>query len=169
MHSIFKVFPQHTTEPDGNPLSGGFIMITKKNFFPTICVVYTILVLTKLILEAAMGYSDTQYTQNLLFMFATSVVAVFILSLHSFLQNVPLLFVIIGQYLLLIALVEGGLLLIGLFSSVSSDGYLEMFLSVSIPYGIGATIYYIEYFRQVKKMNALLQEIQGRDTSHLSE
>ena len=51
-------------------------------------------------IEAAMGYSDTQYTQNLLFMFATSVAAVFILSLHSFLQNVPLLFVIIGQYLL---------------------------------------------------------------------
>lgn len=138
-------------------------MITKKNFLPTLCVVYTILVLTKLILEAVMGHTDSYYTQNLLFMFVVSFVAVLILSLHSFLQNVPLLFVIIGQYLLLIAFVEGGLLLIGLFSSVNPSGYLDLFLSVSIPYGIGAAVYYIEYFRQVRKMNDLLQKIQGRN------
>lgn len=144
-------------------------MITRKNFLPTLCVVYTIIVLTKLILEAVMGHTDTYYTQNLLFMFVVSFAAISVLSLHSFLQNIPLLFVIIGQYLLLIAFVEGGLLLISLFTPVSPDGYLEMFLSVSIPYGIGAAIYYIEYFREVKKMNHLLQEIQNRDTSHLSE
>ena len=102
-------------------------------------------------------------------MFIISFTAISVLSLHSFLQNVPLLFVIIGQYLLLIALVEGGLLFISQFSSVSPDGYLDMFLSVSIPYGIGAAIYYIKYFKQIKKMNVLLQEIQNRDTSHLSE
>ncbi len=144
-------------------------MITRKNFLPTLCVIYTILVLTKLILEAAMGHTDTYYTQNLLFMFVVSFAAVFLLSLHSFLQNIPLLFVIIGQYLLLIVFVEGGLLLISLFGSISPDGYLDMFLSVSIPYGIGAAVYYIEYFRQIKKMNHLLQEIQNRNTSHLSE
>lgn len=141
-------------------------MITRKNFLPTLCVVYTILVLTKLILEAVMGHTDTYYTQNLLFMFVVSFAAVSVLSLHSFLQNIPLLFVIIGQYLLLIAFVEGGLLLISLFAPVSPDGYLEMFLSVSIPYGIGAAIYYIEYFRQVKKMNHFLQEIQNRGQNH---
>lgn len=141
-------------------------MITRKNFLPTLCVVYTILVLTKLILEAVMGHTDTYYTQNLLFMFVVSFAAVSVLSLHSFLQNIPLLFVIIGQYLLLIAFVEGGLLLTSLFSSVSPDGYLEMFLSVSIPYGIGAAIYYIEYFREVKKMNDFLQKIQNRGQNH---
>ncbi|MDE6433854.1 MAG: hypothetical protein K2L07_06445 [Lachnospiraceae bacterium] len=144
-------------------------MITRKNFLPIICVVYTIIVLTKLILEAVMGHTDTYYTQNLLFMFVVSFAAVFLLSLHSFLQNIPLLFVIIGQYLLLIAFVEGGIWLISLFEPVSPDGYLDMFLSVSIPYGIGAAIYYIEYFRQIKKMNDLLQEIQSRDASDFSE
>lgn len=140
-------------------------MITRKNFGSTLCVVYTILVLTKLILEAAIGHNDTYYTQNLLFMFVISFAAVSVLSLHSFLQNIPLLFVIIGQYLLLIALVEGGMLLISLFDSVNPKGYLDMFISVTVPYGIGAAIYYIEYFKQIKKMNNLLREIQQENTS----
>jgi len=144
-------------------------MITRKNFLPTLCVVYTILVLTKLILEAATGHTDTYYTQNLLFMFVVSFAAVSVLSLHSFLQNIPLLFVIIGQYLLLIAFVEGGMLFISLFDPVNPKGYLDMFISVTVPYGIGAAIYYIEYFKQIKEMNDLLREIQSRDTRQPSE
>lgn len=139
-------------------------MITRKNFGPTLCIVYTILVLTKLIWEAAIGHNDTYYTQNLLFMFVISFAAVSVLSLHSFLRNIPLLFVIIGQYLLLIAFVEGGMLLISLFDSVNPKGYLDMFISVTVPYGIGAAIYYIEYFKQIKKMNNLLREIQQENT-----
>ena len=55
-------------------------IINKQNFFPTVCVVYTLLVLMKLLLEYIVQGLWENYQGNLLVMFVLSVVAVFVLS-----------------------------------------------------------------------------------------
>lgn len=47
----------------------------------------------------------------------------------------------------------------GASGAVAKDGYKDAFLSFTIPYTIGAVIYYIEVFRSVHRQNQLLQDI----------
>lgn len=46
------------------------------------------------------------------------------------------------------------------FISMAPGGYFDMFLSVSVPYVILALVYYISYFKQVKKANKTIKELQ---------
>lgn len=136
-------------------------MITRKNYFPSVCVVYTILVLLKIVTETLAGKTDDFYVANLISIFVICCVATFILSLHQLLPNIPLLFVIVGQYVLLIVFIMSALYLASFWSPVSEGGYRDMFVSVSIPYAIIAAIYYINYFHEIKKANEAIQEIRA--------
>lgn len=134
-------------------------MINKKNYIPTVCVVYTILVTGKLILEAFLGEKDYYYTENLLFMLVISAAATLVLMLQQYLHNVPLLFIIIGQYFLLMGFVLGSMYLMSFRSPVSPGGYLDMAISVTVPYVILAAIYYVNYFREIKRANDTLRKL----------
>lgn len=137
-------------------------MINRQNFFPTICVDYTLLVLGKLVLEYIAQGAWGNYQGNLLVMFVLSTVAVFVLSQYYRFQKYPLLAVIVVQYLVLI----GGVMLFtwvsSLFEPLHENGYRDMFLSFSIPYGIGVVVYYAAMFHEVKKVNRMLKEMKGR-------
>ena len=134
-------------------------IINKQNFFPTVCVVYTLLVLGKLVLEYIVQGLWENYQGNLIVMFVLSVLAVFVLSQYYRFQKYPLLAVIVVQYLVLI----GGVMLFtwisGFFGPLHEDGYRDMFLSFSIPYAIGVVVYYAALFHEVKAVNRVLRQI----------
>lgn len=129
-------------------------------FTLALCEIFTILVVLKLILEKIMGIQDNFYTENLLFMLFIVVAGTFVLSLHTFLKKMPLLFVILLQYVLLLSVVMGSLFFLSHFISMAPGGYFDMFLSVGVPYVILALVYYISYFKQVKKANKTIKELQ---------
>lgn len=142
-------------------------VIDKKNYLPTVCCIYTGLVLFKLILENLMGIQDKYYTLNLISMFCIVLVATFILSLHYYLQHVPLPLVIIGQYLLIVGLIMGAIWIKGHFSEQSLSAYRDMFLSFTIPYFLLAAAYYIEFYLQLRKGNQILSQLKRKEENKL--
>lgn len=136
-------------------------IIHKSNFFSTVCVVFTLLVLGKLVLEYIVQGAWGNYQGNLLVIFVLSTVATFVLSQYYRFQKYPLLAVMIVQYLVLI----GGVMLFtwisGFFAPLHEDGYRDMFLSFSIPYAIGVVVYYMALFHEVRKVNGVLRKIRA--------
>lgn len=141
-------------------------LINRKNYIQIVCVIFTCLVVIKLLSEGILGIKDAYYTENLMMMLGVTVVATFILSLHYYVQNVPVLIVIGIQYILLIGLLMGVLWFCGYFGELHENGYKDMFWSVTIPYGIGAAIYYINFFVQLQQANKMLMDMKekGRTT-----
>lgn len=134
-------------------------IINKHNFFPTVCTVYTLLVLTKLLLEYLMQGLWENYQGNMLIMFVLSFLAVFVLSQHYRFQKYPLVMVIIAQYLVLISGVMLFTRISAFFVPMHENGYRDMFLSFSIPYAVGVVIYYMVLFHEVRSANRILRQI----------
>lgn len=139
-------------------------IIHKHNFFSTVCVVFTLLVLGKLVLEYVVQGAWGNYQGNLLLMFVLSAVAVFVLSQYYRFQKYPLSAVIIAQYLVLISGVMLFTWISGFFEPLHENGYRDMFLSFSIPYAIGVVVYYTAVFYEVRKVNGALREIRADST-----
>lgn len=137
-------------------------LIHKKNFVPTICIVYTFLSMGKLVIEKAANYTDPYYTENLLTMLVITILATFVLSLHYFIQNVPIIFVVLGQYGILLAIIMGSIWIESYLININSSAYRDMFYSFTIPYIIAAAVYYVLFFIQVKKTNEMINEIKSR-------
>lgn len=134
-------------------------IINKQNFFPTVCTVYTLLVLTKMLIEYLGQGLWENYQTNLLIMFVLSTLAVFVLSQHYRFQKYPLVVVIVVQYLVLITGVMLFTWISGFFTPLHENAYRDMFLSFSIPYAIGVVIYYVALFHEVKSVNRILRQI----------
>lgn len=134
-------------------------MIDKHNFWSIVSGVFTCLLIGKIILEGIMGYRDVNYAENILTMFIITVAATAILGMHKYLQNVPVLLVMLLQYAGLIGGVMGVIWFLSRITDVAPSGYRDMFWSVTAPYVVLAGVYYISFFREVKKANELLLEI----------
>ena len=134
-------------------------IIDKKNFIPIVCIIFTILVLGKILLEAVVQKLFGGYQENILLMFAFSVLGTLVLSQHYRFQRFPLLAVIIVQYLVLVGAVLGVVWTASFFEPVHENGYRVMFISFSIPYGIAAAVYYISFFHEVRRVNQALEKI----------
>lgn len=134
-------------------------IIDSKNFFPTVCTVYTVLVIGKMLVEyIGLGIWEN-YQSNLLIMFVLSVISTFVLSQYYRFQKYPLLAVIVAQYLAL----AGGVLIFtwisGFFTPLHENGYRDMVLSFSIPYAVGVVVYYAALFREIRSANRTLKQI----------
>jgi hypothetical protein len=79
--------------------------------------------------------------------------------MHRFFHKVPLLFVMIGQYILVIGGVMAGIFIMSKFMEVSPAAYRDMFIQITLPYIVFAGIYYIAYFREIKKANKNLKAL----------
>jgi len=128
-------------------------IINRNNFISIVCTSFTLIVCGKLLLEKSMGFVDTYYTENIFTILGVSVLATGILSLHYYLQRFPFIPVVIGQYFLLIGVVFAAIWIAGIFTDNAPSAYRDMFVSVTIPYVIGAVVYYISFFYQIKKAN----------------
>lgn len=137
-------------------------ILNKKTFFPTVCEVYTILSISKIVLEAILQNEFGDYQSNLLMMILLSFIATLVLSQHYRLQHIPLIIVIIGQYLVLTGFVLLITWISGFFMDLHPNAYRDLFLSFTIPYIIGATIYYINVFREVKNANQIIENIKKK-------
>lgn len=140
-------------------------LIHKKNFFSSVCEIFTVLALSKIALEAAARGSFDGDQVNIVTIFLLSVLAVFVLALHYQFQKVPLPLVIALQYLFLLgaafAMVWAG----SLKEPLHENAYRDMFFSFTIPYIIGAVIYYVSFFRKVRRANKYLEEIRRQNVT----
>lgn len=136
-------------------------IIDRKNFFPTVCVIYTIVSLSKIVLEwiAMKQFGNLQL--DFLEMFAITVIATLVLSQYYRLQKFPLLPVIIGQYAAIMALVMLWVWCAGHFVELHPNAYRDMFVSVTVPYMMGAAVYYVYLFSEMKQVNVMIETIKS--------
>lgn len=134
-------------------------MKTIKDYLLSVCVVYTILALTKVLMEGIGGKQDPYYVMNFGILFVITCYAAFILFMHRIFHKVPLLFVMIGQYVLVIGGVMAGIFIMSKLTEVSPHAYRDMFIQITLPYIVFAGIYYISYFREIKKANKTLKAL----------
>ena len=138
-------------------------LINRKNFISIVCISFTLIVCGKLLLEKAMNFEDKFYTENIFMCLGFSVLITLILSLHFYLQKYPFIPVFIGQYIVTLAIVFLGIWIAGFFTDEAPTAYRDMFFSITIPFFSGATVYYISFFRQIRKANKMLEELYEED------
>lgn len=137
-------------------------VIEKHEFWPTVCVCYTILSLGKIVLEYFTQGAWGNEQVNFILIFVLCFLATLVLSQHYRLDRFPLPVVIIGQYVVLIAVVFAITWVIGRVGELGEHAYRDMFRSFTIPYIIGAAAYYGAYFLQVKKANRMLENLKKK-------
>ncbi len=130
-----------------------------KEYLLSVCVVYTILSLIKVLMEGISGYQDPYYVMNFGMLFVVTSFATFVLFMHRIFYKVPLLFVMIGQYVVVIGGVMLGLFVMSKLMDVSPNAYRELFLQITVPYIVLAGIYYASYFNEVKRANRNLSQL----------
>lgn len=123
-----------------------------------ICVSYTILSIVNIIFDLCRG-RETGSHYNSLAMLLLCSIAVLVLSLHHLFDEWPPIVMIIIQYVIAMGLVLLLVFISGFFEEVSEGGYRDIIISFTIPYIIGAFIYYISLFRTARRQDKLIQEI----------
>lgn len=138
-------------------------IINRNNFISIVCVSFTLIVCGKLLYEKMIGFKDNNYTENIFMCLGISVLAVAILSLHYHLQHLPFIPVVIGQYLLLIGIIFAGIWISGHFTENAPSAYRDMFVSVTVPYVVGAVVYYVSFFLQIRRANEIFLGLDSVD------
>lgn len=123
-----------------------------------ICVAYTIISLVDAVLSVAHGnYNLSAFNSFNQILFSS--IAVSILYTHNCFERLSPLLMVILQYVIAMGLVFLIIYLQGKFNELHPDAYRDIFVTFTIPYIIGASIYYVSVFREANKQNEILQEI----------
>ena len=138
-------------------------LINKRNFVSIVCIFFTLITCGKLLYERALNFTDRYYTDNIFTILGFSVLITLILSLHFYLQKFPFWLVIIAQYALTVGIVFLAIFIHGRFSTNAPTAYWDMFVSITIPFFIGALVYYICFFVQIKRANKVLEKINSEE------
>ena len=134
-------------------------LINKSNFISIVCISFTITVCAKLLLEKFTGFTDQYYTENIFTCLGFSVLITLLLSLHYYLQRFPFIPVLLGQYAVAVGIAFLMVWIDGHFSEHSPNAYRDIFFSVTIPFVVGAAVYYFYFFHQIKKANKMIEEM----------
>lgn len=137
-------------------------MKTFKDYWCSVCVAYTGLAIVKVLIETLSGTKDLHYQMNFGMLFVIICFTTFVLFMHRIFHKVPMLIVMIGQYVAIMGGVWLGIFVISNFTEVSDKAYTELFWQITIPYIIFAGIYYKSYFNEVKKANSNLKQIKKK-------
>ena len=138
-------------------------LINKRNFVSIVCIFFTLITCGKLLYERALNFTDRYYTDNIFTILGFSVLITLILSLHFYLQKYPFWLVIIAQYALTVGIVFLAIFIHGRFSTNAPTAYWDMFVSITIPFFIGALVYYICFFIQIKRANKVLEKLNSEE------
>lgn len=134
-------------------------LVNRKNLIPVICITYTIVSVSLTIIETLIK-REINATQLNIFMFILlSILGVGVLSQHYRLERFSPLAMVIIQYFAAIVIILISLKVASYFTYVHPDGYKDMVISFSVPYFIGAVIYYISLILEVRKQNRILEKI----------
>ena len=131
--------------------------VLRNEILLTICVSYTLISIGTTILNMLAG-SETN-NMNTISMLVFTSIAVLVLYTHQIFDKVSPLVMIVIQYVIALGLVMLYVFIVGLFDPGAEGGYRDIFVSFTIPYVIGALVYYISVFYQAQQQDALLQEI----------
>lgn len=138
-------------------------LINKRNFISIVCIFFTLITCGKLLYERALNFTDRYYTDNIFTILGFSVLITLILSLHFYLQKFPFWLVIIAQYALTVGIVFLAIFIHGRFSTNAPTAYWDMFVSITIPFILGALVYYICFFIQIKRANKVLEKLNSEE------
>ncbi len=134
-------------------------LVNRKNLIPVICITYTVVSVSLTIIETLIK-REINATQLNIFMFLLlSILGVGVLSQHYRLERFSPLAMVIIQYLAAVVIILISLKAASYFTYVHPDGYKDMVISFSVPYFIGAVIYYISLILEVRKQNRILEKI----------
>lgn len=137
-------------------------LINKRNVIPIICITYTVASISLTIFEI-INKGEMNPTQFNMFLFLIlSILGVGVLSQHYRFERFSPLTMIILQYVIAVAIIIISLWIASSFVDIHPDGYKDMTLSFSIPYVIGAIVYYICLRLEVRKQNRLLENIKKK-------
>lgn len=136
-------------------------MITKKNYFPIVCVVFTVAVFVKILIENVIyRQPDVHFVNNLVLIFAYTALIIALLGASKFFSALPLWLVIAGQYVILISAAMLESWISGHFQELAKTAYRDVFRSVTIAFIIVAFIYYMKCFYDVHRTNQNLEKLQ---------
>ena len=134
-------------------------IINKKNVIPIICITYTVISIGYTIFEIIINRKMNPTQLNIFLFLVLSILGVAVLSQHYRFNRFSPLAMIIMQYMIAESIILASLKIASFFVDIHPDGYRDMTLSFSVPYLIGALIYYIRLRLEVKKQNQLLHII----------
>lgn len=135
-------------------------IINRKNIVPILCCTYTVISLCNAIIELFFYQSQKNESLNSLGILGMSFFAIVIFSYQKQLKKWNIWLVMLIQYITFIASVIVITWITGFIEPLHPDAYWDMFFSGTFFYIIGAVIYYISFFLQIRKENQMLQEIQ---------
>lgn len=142
-------------------------LVNKKNVIPIICITYTVVSVVLGTLEIIVKREMNPAQLNMFLFLFLSILGVGVLSQHYRLERFSPLTVVIIQYLAAIAIILISLKIASCFTDIHPDGYRDMTISFSIPYFIGAVIYYICLRLEVRKQNQILEKIKNNRNKSL--
>ena len=134
-----------------------------KSYLLDLCCSYTIISVLGALVNLLFSFETNNANVVMMFIFCN--IAVFVLSIHKFFDKLSPLAMIIIQYVIAVALCSIAIYFATFFvGPVSLRGWYELFRSFTIPYVIGAGLYYYRLWLDVKKQQELLKEIQEKQT-----
>ena len=134
-------------------------IINKKNIVSVVCITYTYIYITLAVLEVIAKGKMNPTHLNMFLCLLLSILGVLILSQHYRLERFSPLAMVIIQYVIAVAVILISLKAASYITDIHPDGYRDMILSFSIPYFIGAVVYYISLMLEVRKQNRILEKI----------
>ena len=123
-----------------------------------ICISYTMVSVSGAVINIITGTKTSN--SNTLIMFGLCAIASFVLSLNKLFDDLSPLLMIILQYVIVLALCGGFLLVLSIFDPISPKGWFEYFRSFTVPYIIIAAIYYYSLYDEAKKQDRMIKDIQ---------
>ena len=135
-----------------------------KNYLLELCCSYTIVSVAGALINMIMGTETNNANVVMMFIFCN--IAVFVLSIHKFFEKFSPLAMMIIQYVVTLALCTVAILIATLFwGPVTPRGWFEFFRSFTIPYIIGAALYYYRLYKETKDQDEIIKEIQKQKDS----
>lgn len=136
-------------------------LINKRNILPIICITYTIVSIVLTIYEIIINGTINPTQLNIFLFLILSILGVGILSQHYRFERFSPLTMIIIQYLIAVVIILISLKTASFFVDIHPDGYKDMTISFTVPYFVGAVIYYISLEAEVQRQNKLLDKIKN--------
>ncbi len=134
-------------------------LVNRKNVISVICVTYTVISISLAIINILIEGEMNSTQLNIFTCLLLSILGVGVLSQHYRLERFSPLAMVIIQYLAAVAVILISLKAASYFTYVHPGGYRDMVISFSVPYFIGAVIYYISLMLEVRKQNRILEKI----------
>ncbi len=129
-----------------------------KSYLLELCCSYTIVSVVGAFINMLAGTETNNLNVVLMFVFCN--IAVFVLSIHKLFDALSPLAMMVIQYVLALGLCFLVIFIASFFEPVSPRGWFEFFRSFTIPYVIGAGLYYYRLWEDAKKQQELLRELQ---------